>query len=110
VIRGHIALIRQLRHFVEDSGLSWKNVTIRHERDEEGYILRDDDKAEISFPIDGKLIEVAIFCPSTDGEHRPDGKNILPLGKLSARINGHVTSGPIDQTTWDKIRDVIHAR
>ena len=108
MIRGHIALIRQLRHFVEDSGFPWRDVTLRHDKDEEGYILRDDDKAEISFHSNGKFVEVAIFTPSTDGEHRPDGKNILPLGKLSARIDGKVTSGPIDQATWDKIRQAIH--
>lgn len=60
MIRGHIALIRQLRHFVEDSGLPWRDVTLRHERDDDGYILRDDDKAEVAFHANGKFVEVAI--------------------------------------------------
>ena len=108
MIRGHIALVRQLRNFVEGCGLSWKEVTLRHERDEEGYILRDDDRQEIAFKSNGKFIEVAIFAPSLDETHRPDGINILPLGKLSARIDGHVIKGPLDQATWDIIRQAIH--
>jgi hypothetical protein len=108
VIRGHIALIRQLRSFVEAAGLPWNKVSIRHELDDEGYILRDDDKAEIALRTNGKFVEIAIFTPSSDETHRPDGKNILPLGKLSARIDGKVTSGPIDQATWDKIKQAIH--
>jgi hypothetical protein len=108
VIRQHIALNRQLRHFVESSGLQWKDVTLRHERDDEGRIIRDDDRLEIAFRSNGKFVEVAAFAPSIDRDHRPDGKNILPLGKLSARIDGHIINGPLDPATWKQIEQVIH--
>lgn len=108
MIRGYIALRRQLRHFAEVCGVPWRDVTEHHERDDEGHILRDDDRAEMAFRCNGRFIEVAIFAPSKDRDHRPDGVNVLPLGKLSARIDGHVIKGPLDKATWDNIRQAIH--
>lgn len=108
VIRGYIALRRQLRAFAELCNISWSDVIERHERDDDGRIFRNDDRAEIAFRCNRKSIELAIFAPSTDKDHRPDGKNVLPLGKIAARIDGEVIGGPLDQKTWDDIKREIH--
>lgn len=108
LIRGYIALRRQLRSFAESCNVAWRDVTERHERDEEGYIIRDDDRAEMAFYCNGKQVEVAIFAPSKDKDHRPDGVNVLPLGKLSACIDGQIIKGPLDQATFESIKRAIH--
>lgn len=108
MIRGYIALRRQLRDFVDSCNVPWSDVTERYDRDEAGRILRDDDRAEIAFRHKGRLIELAIFAPSKDKDHRPDGKNILPLGKIAARIDGGIVTGVIDSATWNSIKRAIY--
>jgi hypothetical protein len=109
MIHGYMALRRQLRQFVYAVGLTWDEVIFSPERDDEGNVIGDDARAEIAFRArNGKFVELAIFAPSTDRDHRPDGKNVLPLGKVAARVEGRVISGPIDQITWKNIRDAIN--
>jgi len=109
MIHGYVTLRRQLRQFVNTIGMTWDEITFSPDRDDEGRIIGDDQRSEIAFRArNGKFVELVIFAPSTDKDHRPDGKNVLPLGKVAARVEGRVISGPIDQITWESIRQAIH--
>lgn len=105
MIRGHIALVRQLRAFMETSCLPWGQVKFRYDEDDDGRPIYDPRRAEMSFHHNGKSVDVVIVAPSDDrSEIDP-----LPLGKLAARIDGLVIKGPIDQVTWDRIVTAINA-
>lgn len=104
MIRGHVALLRQLRSFMESSGLPWSIVELRHERNEDGRILTDDTRAEISFPYHGQIVDVVIYAPSTD---KVDGVESFPLGKLAARTDDGIVKGPIDPATWNQILEMV---
>ena len=109
MIYGYRALRRQLQQFIGSLGIPWDDVNYNPDRDEEGRVLRDDECLEVSFRMpSGRLVEMAIFAPSTDRDHKPDGKNVLPLGKVAARIDGQKVAGPIDQETWANIKKVIN--
>lgn len=106
MIRGHIALIRLLRAYMEGSLLPWGEVTFKNDHDDDGRVLYDAHRAEIAFTHRGTPVEVVIIAPS---DERIEGAESLPLGRLAARIaNDHVVKGPIDQTTWDRIVHAIH--
>jgi hypothetical protein len=107
MIRGHVALIRLLRGYMEGSNLPWSGVEFNYERDEDGREIYDDHRAEIAFPCAGKRVEVVIIAPSDD---RDAAGECLPLGKLAGRIDGgQVIKGPIDQSTWDQIVKMIRS-
>lgn len=107
MIRGHVALVRQLRAFMETSGLPWNKVRFISEYGDEGEPLIDDNRAEITFAVSGVQINITIWAPAT--EEIP-GIGLLPLGRLAARCGGEVVKGPIDQTTWDAIVKLIKGR
>jgi hypothetical protein len=102
MIRGHVALIRQLRSFVETSGLPWGSIRIKSEYDEDGRRVSSEDSAEIVFLYGDRAINIAIWAPGTvlNGES-------LPLGRLVVRCDGAVVKGPIDQSTWNEIVKLI---
>ena len=104
MIRGHVALVRHLREFMERSGLPWGAVEFKYEIDEDGRPKLDDGRAEMAFSHRGRNIEIAIFAPA---EVVVRGQEPLPLGRLSARCRGQLVKGPIDQTTWDRIVALI---
>lgn len=107
MIHGHIALVRQLRSFMETSCLPWGQVRFHYDHDDEERPIYDDRRAEMSFGHNGKDIEVVIQAPS-DEKH--EGTECLPLGKLAARVGGNtVIKGPIDQVTWDQIVAAINS-
>jgi|SRR5271166_2267509 len=105
MIRGHIALIRQLRAFMETSALPWADVKFKTEIGEDGRAIYDDARAEISFRHHDKAIDVYIVAPSPD-QH--DGVQGHPLGMLAGRCDDEVIKGPIDQSTWDAIVKLIN--
>jgi hypothetical protein len=105
MIHGHIALVRQLRAFMETSVLPWGNVRFRYDHDDEERPIYDDHRAEMSFRHNGKDIDVVIFAPS---DQKTEGAESLPLGRLAARVDGEVIKGPIDQTVWDQIAAEIN--
>lgn len=105
MIRGHVALIRQLRCFMETSGLPWTAVKFITDHDEDGRPFFDDDRAEISFRHHGKDVGIYVVAPSSD---RIEGKENLPLGKLAGRVEDRVVKGPLDQATWDSIIKLIN--
>lgn len=104
MIRGHVALIRLLRSFVETSGIPWSDVTLQLEHDEDGRIVTDDTCAQISFSYHGHDVDVVIHAPSPD---KIDGVELMALGKLAARCEGKVIKGPIDPSTWNTILQTI---
>lgn len=106
MINGHLALVRLLRDFMERSCLPWGETRFKYDKDEDGCVILDDQCAEFSFPHYGRPVDVMIEAPS-DGT---DAVEKLPLGKLAARYGQRVVKGPIDQATWDKIVDMIHAK
>lgn len=109
MIHGYKTLRRQLRQFVDSVGVAWSDVHYSPEVDENGQYILDDERCEISFRTPkGVYVEMAIFAPSNDRDHKPDGKNVLPLGKVAARCGGRKLSGPIDQETWCSIRTMIN--
>lgn len=104
MIRGHIALVRLLRAFMETSNLPWARVEFKNDKDDEGRAIYDPQRAEIAFRHRGKRVEVVIVAPSEERDHDP-----LPLGRLAARIDeSEVIKGPIDQATWDLIAAAIN--
>jgi len=104
MIRGHTALVRQLRAFMEASNLPWGDVHFAYDRDDDGRLILDDQRLEVSFTYDGQRCDVVIFAPS---QNAIDGVEPLPLGRLAARCNHRMVRGPIDQTTWDHIVSLI---
>lgn len=109
MLHGYVTLRRHARMFLDSIGVSWNDVNYQPARDEDGNPVRDDECLEFSFRMpDATLVELAIFAPSLDRDHKPDGKNVLPLGKVAVRCGGRKYAGPIDQQTWDHIRRVIY--
>lgn len=104
MIHGHIALVRLLRDFMERSQLPWANAEFRYDKDDEGRLILDERRAELSFALGGHSVDVVIHAPSDDAS---DGMERLPLGKLAARCGDRVVKGPIDQVTWDTIVTMI---
>ena len=102
MIRGYTALIRQLRSFMETSGLPWGSIRTKSEYDEDGRYVTSEDSAEIVFLYGKRTINIAIWAPGTvlNGES-------LPLGRLVARSDGKVVKGVIDQSTWNEIVKII---
>lgn len=106
MIRGHVALVRHLRAFMETSGLPWLQAHFKYEQDDDGRPIYERDRAEMSFAHNGKSVDVVIYAPSEDANH---GEK-LPLGKLAVRVDGVVmVKGPIDPVTWDRIVAAINA-
>lgn len=109
MLHGYMTLRRHVRAFLDSIGVNWNDINYQPERDEDGGVVRDDQRLEVSFRMpDGKLVELVVFAPSLDRDHKPDGKNVLPLGKVAARINGCIIQGPIDMLTWARIKRVIN--
>lgn len=105
MIRGHVALIRQLRSFFETSSLPWGAVRFVNDHDEDGRVIYDDLHAQIKFTHRDKTFEIGIWAPSPD---RIEGRPNYPLGDLAARRNGELVRGPIDQVTWDRIVEFMN--
>jgi hypothetical protein len=106
MIHGHIALVRQLRSFMETSCLPWGQAHFHYDMNDEDRPIYDDGRAEMSFQHNGKNIDVVIWAPSHE---KAEGAESLPLGKLAARFDGNLIKGPIDQTTWDEIVAAINS-
>lgn len=104
MIRGHVALVRQLRAFMENSNLPWQRVSWDYDTDEDGRTVYTDDRAEMHFPMHDSVARVAIFAPTAD----VDAGERLPLGRLACQYKGQVVKGPIDQRTWDQIVEMIN--
>lgn len=105
MIRGHVALIRQLRAFMEGSALPWTQVKFNTAHDDDGRPFYDDHRCEVSFLHHGTRVNIVIFAPSTE---RIEGVEPLPNGRLAARCGNEVIRGPIDTATWDAIMKLIN--
>jgi hypothetical protein len=94
MIRLHVAMARQLRAFMEGSGISWSEVTVEH---------GEAGRVDCHFRFGNKLVEVYVIPPSQDPAHRLSGEP-LPHGRLAGRVDGGpAISGPIDPATWAQI-------
>lgn len=96
MIRGHVALIRQLQSFMETSGLPWTGVQFKEQEDE---------RLEVAFVHNGKPVDIYLIAPTPE---RRDGAENFPLGKLAGRCGEQVVKGPLDQSTWDRIVRLIN--
>lgn len=105
MIRGHVALIRQLRSFVESSGLSWGAVRFRYEHDEDGRPYLDNSRIEIGLTHGKHNCDVVIIAPM---EEALSGQEPMPLGRLVGRCGDRVAKGPIDQATWNSIVEMLN--
>ena len=105
MIRGHVALVRQLRSFMEMSGLPWTAVRFRYDHDEDGRPYLDNNRIEISFQYRGHQCDVVILSPT---EEPIEGVEHMPLGRIAGRCGTRVVKGPIDQSTWDDIVRMIN--
>jgi hypothetical protein len=106
MISGHVALVRKLRSFMEESGLPWHGVHFVRERNDDGNIVMDDRRLDIWFPYENQKVDVYIIAPGETDPHC-EVQELLPNGKLAARKDGAVVKGPIDQSTWDDILKLI---
>ena len=105
MIRGHIALVRILRGFMEGSRLPWSAVKFRYEQNDDMRNIYDAGRAEMSFPYRGQEFEVVIYAPTDD----PWATERWPLGRIACRCvdDGEVIKGVLDQSTWDQIEAMI---
>jgi hypothetical protein len=108
MIRGHISLLRQLKHFIESSGFDWSNITPLAEGVDDGCPVFDADRLEVVMRHNGKKIHVLLIRPTQD---RIGGVEPLPCGRLAARFeNGETISGINDPVVWEKIAAAIRAK
>jgi hypothetical protein len=105
MIHGHVALVRQLRSFMEQSAIPPSELRYVYDYDDEGHPLLDDDRVDAVMTRGGRSVDITIWAPSTE---RIEGVESFPLGKLAARCCGKVIQGVIDQTTWDRILRFIN--
>jgi hypothetical protein len=92
-IRLNAAMARQLRAFIETSGVPWNSVTVRH---------GDDGRVDATFIFNSRRVEVYIVPPCQEPNDRFQGE-LLIHGRLAGRVDdGRAISGIIDQMTWDR--------
>ncbi|TAL08275.1 MAG: hypothetical protein EPO02_13310 [Nitrospirae bacterium] len=107
MIRGHVAMVRQIRSFLERSHVPFSDIQFIYEKDDENRIILDEQFAEASFRVGGHVFEVAVRAPTEDGV---EGIDPLPLGRIAVRLAGGrvLVKGPIDTSTWDEVEKIIN--
>jgi hypothetical protein len=107
MIRGHVSLLRQLKHLVEGSGFNWADITPLAESIEDGSPVFDADRLEVVLRHNGQKIHILLIRATQD---RIAGMELLPCGKLAARFeSGETISGINDPAVWAKIAAAIRA-